>query len=78
MEKKIIMIVNKFIQEEIKDSNKNLKLRDLGMDSMASIELLIEIEKEFKIQIPDKYLTPDTFESFNNLKKAISNILNDK
>lgn len=78
MENRLITIVNRFLQEEICDDNREKKLRELGLDSMASIELLIEIEQELNIQIPDIFLTPKTFRTFNNLSEAISEILNSK
>lgn len=35
-------------------------VEDLGMDSMMALEILASIEKKFKIQIPEEYLTKIT------------------
>ena len=36
---------------------------DLGMDSINFISLIIELEAEFDIQIPDEWLQMDTFQT---------------
>lgn len=36
-------------------------LRDLGLDSMRSIELLFAVEDAYAIVVPDDRLTDDTF-----------------
>jgi acyl carrier protein len=38
-----------------------VSLADLGLDSMATVALLVGIEEAFSIMIPDEYLGPDTF-----------------
>lgn len=75
MEMKLIELVNKYLNEEINDSNQMSNLKSLGLDSMSSIELLVNIEKEFNIQIPDTMLTPATFENFENLKNSILDVI---
>ncbi|MGG5342392.1 acyl carrier protein [Enterococcus sp. AZ020] len=75
MEKKLEHIINNYLYEDIKEIQKSESLRRLGLDSMASIELLISIETEFDIQIPDSYLVPGTFENFEKLKETIESIL---
>lgn len=36
-------------------------LRDYGLDSLATVELLVNLEDEFGIEFPDDKLTPSTF-----------------
>ena len=50
-------------------------LGDLGLDSMASIELLVEIEDHFNVQIPEELLAEDTFQSFNTLAELLAKVL---
>lgn len=38
-----------------------LSLPELGLDSMSTVGLLIELEDFFDIQLPDSALTPETF-----------------
>ena len=49
------------------DSN----LRDLGLDSMQSIELLFAIEDTFDVSMPDEVLTESTFASAGSLWQAM-------
>lgn len=43
------------------------RLRDLGLDSMRSIELLFAVEDTYGVTIPDERLTDATFETAGNL-----------
>lgn len=43
------------------------RLRDLGLDSMRSIELLFAVEDAYGVTIPDERLTDATFETAGNL-----------
>jgi acyl carrier protein len=36
-------------------------LRDLGLDSMAAVTLMLDLEDEFGITLPDSELTRNTF-----------------
>lgn len=36
-------------------------LRDYGLDSLATVDLLVTLEDEFGIEFPDDKLTPSTF-----------------
>ncbi|MEU3838638.1 phosphopantetheine-binding protein [Streptomyces sp. NPDC028635] len=47
-------------------------LRDLGMDSMRSIELLFGIEEAYDITLPDTDLNETTFATPGNLWKAVT------
>lgn len=44
-----VLIVNR---EDLKDSDEFMK--DLGADSLDMVELTMELEKEFEIEIPDE------------------------
>jgi acyl carrier protein len=48
------------------------KLRDLGLDSMQSIELLFAIEDTFGVSLPDESLTESTFASAGSLWQAVA------
>ncbi|MFF4948456.1 acyl carrier protein [Streptomyces chattanoogensis] len=47
-------------------------LRDLGMDSMRSIELLFSLEDTYDITLPDDELNDTTFSTPGNLWRAVS------
>jgi acyl carrier protein len=52
-------------------------LGSLGLDSMAAINLLLDLETAFGIQIPDDLLSADTFETFSSLEATFRPILED-
>jgi acyl carrier protein len=55
--------------------NADDNLGELGLDSMASVELLVEIEDQFDVQIPDEFLEENTFQSLNTLSELLARVL---
>ena len=55
--KKIIQALAEYLKRDAATIQENYHLRDdLGLDSMAVIELLYKIEETFNLQIPDEDL----------------------
>jgi acyl carrier protein len=52
----------------------NARLRDLGMDSIRAVDLLIGIETTFHISMPEAYLTDETFLSVATLWRAVDSV----
>jgi acyl carrier protein len=50
-------------------------LGKLGLDSMASIDLLMEIEQQLGVQIPDELMTADTFSTLSHLQAVIQKLV---
>ena len=50
-------------------------LGKLGLDSMASIDLLMDIESQLGVQIPDEMMTVDTFATGNHLLAVIEKLV---
>ena len=48
---------------------------DLGMDSVSFISLIIELEAEFDIQIPDEWLMTDIFQNYSLIYDAVETLL---
>ena len=46
-------------------------LYDLGLDSMAAVNLLLELEETYQVIFPDALLTESTFETPLALKSTI-------
>ncbi len=46
-------------------------LGEAGLDSMASIDLLLDLEDTFGIQIPDDELTENTFANLAEIQKLV-------
>jgi len=47
----------------------------LGLDSMAAVNLLLELEEVFGVIFPDTFLTESTFETPMALKSAIVSLI---
>ena len=47
----------------------------LGLDSMAAVNLLLELEEIFGVIFPDTFLTESTFETPMALKSAIVSLI---
>ncbi|AHH99585.1 hypothetical protein GCM10010174_18390 [Kutzneria viridogrisea] len=50
------------------------RLRDLGLDSMQSIQLLFAVEDAYHVSLPDELLTDDTFATVGSLWAAIESV----
>ncbi len=50
------------------------ELRDLGLDSMASVSLLLDIEEAFDVMMPDEYLVEETFSTARALWTCVSGL----
>jgi acyl carrier protein len=49
-------------------------LRDLGLDSMSAIDLVLSIEDELGIVFPDELLVTETFETALALQAAVASV----
>ena len=52
-------------------------LEAYGMDSFAFIQLIIKLEKEFGIEVPEYLLVVDKWETVNLIVTTLYSILND-
>ncbi len=50
------------------------RLADLGLDSMGTVGLLLELEDAFAVTMPDDMLTASTFDSPAALKEVIEGL----
>lgn len=64
----------KFVQTTILDSSITITadtpFKDIGIDSMSIIELVLFIERKFNVPISDKDLVPDNLKSINTLAEC--------
>jgi acyl carrier protein len=49
-------------------------LRDLGLDSMGAVNLLLDLEQTFQVVFPDELLTEETFRSAASLSRALASL----
>ena len=63
------IIVDKLVIDESEVTNNSNFMSDLGADSLDTVELIMEFEKEFDLQIPD-----DDAEKITTVGEAIKYI----
>lgn len=51
---------------------------DLGMDSIIFVSLMIELETEFGIRIPDEWMMLNKFQNYSQISHAVETLLNEK
>ncbi len=52
-----------------------VRLNELGMSSMKMINLMLAIEVEFDLTIPQSDITPDNFESIASVEALVERLL---
>lgn len=52
----------------------DLDMAGAGLDSLATVELLVSLEDAYDLVIPDTLLVPETFATPNSLWKAVSSL----
>jgi len=66
-------ILGKYLKKVNKTENipMDADLKEMGLDSMSAINLLLEIETQFEVNFPDTMLNSAVFRSGNTLRDAI-------
>lgn len=60
------------------ECDESTSLRDLGMDSFAMIELILFVERQYLVSIPDSHLTRDNLDSALSLATCVRRLLESK
>ena len=69
-------IIRKFFAEKRKKEvpDDDTDLFEIGfVDSLFAIEIVVFLEKEFKIKIKNKEITKDNFRNINNIANVVAN-----
>jgi acyl carrier protein len=53
-------------------------LREQGLDSLATIDMLLRLEASYDIAIPDSLLTADTFATPGSLWQVVTSVRSDQ
>ena len=67
LEKQLVTLISERLLEVSGDFSADSNLYDAGLDSMAIMQLLILLEQEYGIAIPDNDLTRHRLSSVRNL-----------
>ena len=68
--------VDIFIDDDFNDDD--IDIRNYITSSIQFISFIVEIERDFNIEIPDEMLVIDNFSSLNELTEKISNLIKRK
>ncbi|WP_304432763.1 phosphopantetheine-binding protein [Acutalibacter muris] len=60
------------------DAESNFLLSDIIDDSLLFVSMIVEIEQEFGIEIPDEYFQPDRLISFSDLVEMVNTLSSTK
>jgi acyl carrier protein len=69
----IISVADVEIDKETIAAGKN-SLNDIGLNSLNTIKMMVEIEKEFDIEIDFDEITPEVWSSLEHLSDYILNL----
>ena len=65
--------IEKILRKIVKNKNINLNKLDLSefLDSLQMLNLIVELEKKFKLKIKDRYKKSKNFENINKIKPIL-------
>jgi acyl carrier protein len=74
---RVISVVRIVLQENaiIADVHPESRLVDIGLDSMDMVALMLKVEAEFDLTLPQPEITPENFQSVKTLELMILNQL---
>jgi acyl carrier protein len=77
VEQRLLPIIRTFLSlpHQQADILPDVPLRDLGLDSLAAIDLLFKVEETFQIAFPDALLNEKTFGTRGALQRAVEALL---
>lgn len=53
----------------------DVSLRDAGIDSLALVGLILDLENEFGVKIPAELMTPDSFHSPRTIARCLQAVV---
>ena len=74
---RVLFVVRSVLeQNSIKaDVHPESRLVDIGLDSMDMVALMLKVEAEFDLTLPQPEITPENFQSVKTLERLIVNQL---
>ena len=75
IKKVIVRVLDLKIEPEEIDSQAQLFGGGLGLNSMATIEIIVGLEEEFEIEVPDEDLRVELFDSVQVMGEYVETVL---
>jgi acyl carrier protein len=72
---KVLEILNTNIENaEISIGNSDVDLSQLGMDSISFIRVIVSLEEEFEVEVPDSFLLLTEMNTVNKIMNVLNSI----
>ena len=70
---RVLSVIRNILRENaiMADVHPETRLVDIGLDSMNMVALMLGVEAEFNITLPQPEITPENFESVRSLETMI-------
>lgn len=75
LEDRVVKVLGNYVDVADSQFGMDTSMDALGLDSFTAIYLLLDLEEEFEIQIPDTMLAPEIFVSPGSLADAVQKVL---
>ena len=77
VQERVLTVVRSVLKENalIADVHPESRLVDIGLDSMDMVALMLKVEAEFDLPLPQPEITPENFQSVKTLEVLILNQL---
>ncbi len=72
---RILSVVRSVLRQNaiMADVHPESRLVDMGLSSMGMVELMLKVEAEFDLILPQLAITPENFQSVKTMEKMILN-----
>ena len=77
VQERVLSVVRNVLAQNaiIADVHPESRLVDIGLDSMDMVALMLKVEAEFDLTLPQPEITPENFQSVKTLERLIVNQL---
>lgn len=77
VQNRVLSVVRSVLAQNaiIVDVHPESRLVDIGLDSMDMVELMLKVEAEFDLTLPQPEITPENFQSVKTMELMILNQL---
>ena len=74
---RVLSVLRRILEENaiIADVQPDSRLVDIGLDSMDMVALMLQVEAEFDLTLPQPEITPENFQSVKTMELMILNQL---
>jgi acyl carrier protein len=76
---RVVHVVRRLLKERSVDEavGPDDDLREAGLTSLDMVNLMLSIEAEFDLEIPDAHIIPANFRSISTISSLMSTLMND-